>query len=103
MKTRIIILLLIFIGINSHAQKRPMTIDDLKTWNRMNNTSISSNGEYVSYRIVPNKGDANLFLYHANTKETKKFERGKKAQLGFNNNLLVFKISPQTDSLRQKK
>jgi len=103
MKIKIIILLVVILQMNSWAQKRPMTIDDAIRWNSIRNKAISSNGEYVSYRIAPNKGDANLFLYRDQTATTLKFERGKDAKLGYNNNLLIFKIAPQTDSLHLKK
>ncbi len=103
MKTKIIILFVILLQTNSWAQKRPMTIDDAIKWNSIRDKAISTNGEYITYRITPNKGDANLFLYNDKTTTTLKFERGEKATLGYNNNLLIFKIVPQTDSLRLKR
>ena len=98
------LILFFTLSFNLQAQnKRPMTVDDTKTWNRISNKIISPNGNYVAYRIAPNKGDGNLFLYNDSNKSTLKFERGKNAKLGFDNNLLIFKIEPQADSLRQKK
>lgn len=103
MKTRLLISLIILLGLSSMAQKRAMTIEDSKSWNGIRNKAISSNGQYVSYAINPHKGDGNLYLYNDVTKLTAKYERGKSAKLGFDNNLLIFKIAPQADSLRQKK
>ena len=103
MRTRLITAIIILISINLWAQKRPMTVEDSKTWNRISNTIISSNGEYVAYKIAPNKGDGNLFLYKSKTESTIQFERGTNAKLAYNNKLLIFKINPQADSLRQKK
>ena len=103
MKTNIILSLVMLLSIGAWAQKRAMTVDDTKTWNKITNKQISSNGEYVSYNITPNKGDENLYLYNNKTNKTLKFERGKNAKIGFNNNLIIFKIAVQEDSLRLKK
>ena len=100
---KILIFLAIIISIYSYAQKRPMTVDDTKIWNRIVNRQISTDGNFVAYRIKPNKGDANLFLYNDLNQKTIQFERGKNAKLGYDNNLLIFKIAVQADSLRQKK
>ncbi len=103
MKTRLIFLFVIILQVNSWAQKRPMTINDAIHWNSIKDKAISPNGNYVTYRIVPNKGDANLFLYNNETTNTLVFERGENVKLGYNNNLLIFKIAPQVDSLHLKK
>ena len=83
---------IILLSLNTFAQKRAMTIDDLKTWNTVKEKEISPNGNFVSFVIKPHKGDANLFLFNAKKKSQKKFERGYSSKLGFDNNLLVFKI-----------
>jgi hypothetical protein len=103
MKTSFILIFSLIISTNLWAQKRPLTVEDTKTWNKISEKQISTNGEFVAYKIAPNKGDGNLFLYKAKLETTLKFERGKNAKLGYNNNLLIYKISPQADSLRQKK
>ncbi len=104
MKNFSLILFLLFIfSFYGYSQKRVMTIDDLKTWNTVSNEKISTNGNWVTYQIAPNKGDANLFLYDYSKNSYKKIERGFDAVLGYDNNFLVYKIKVQEDTLKKKK
>jgi len=87
-----------------NAQKRAMTLEDLKKWNTLAEEQISPNGKFVSFVVAPNdKTDGDLFLYDTKNATTKKFERGFNAKLGFDNNLLIYQIAVQSDTLRKKK
>ncbi|MBN2668540.1 MAG: S9 family peptidase [Bacteroidales bacterium] len=102
-RTLIFLNLILFINLNLNAQKRALTIEDTKYWNTINEESISNNGQWISYIVKPNKGDATLYLYNTENAKKWSFERGENSQIGYNNNLLIFKIKVQEDTLRQKK
>ena len=97
--------LFLFLSLSVLAQKRAMTIDDLKQWKRISNKDISSNGQYVIYTLYANDKsiDGKLVLFDDKTKTKKIFNRAYNASLAYDNNFLIYKIKPQADTLRKKR
>ncbi|MEE4116632.1 MAG: prolyl oligopeptidase family serine peptidase [Marinilabiliaceae bacterium] len=49
-------------GIRAQEEKKVLTIDDYPEWNSIVSTSISDNGEWISFGYRPNEGDDTLFF-----------------------------------------
>ncbi len=105
MKKLIYFLIMLFIvpAFGSFAQKRSMTIDDLIKWNAIKEEKISTNGNYVSYQVQPNKGDSKVYLFDYQYNKTNRFDRAYETNFGFDNNFFIFKIKVQEDTLKKKK
>ena len=100
-----LILAFFLLSFISFSQKKSMTIDDLKSWKRISNKEISSNGQYVIYTVYANdkSKDGKLILFNDKNKTKKIFKRGYYASLAYDNNFLIYKIKPQADTLRKKR
>jgi len=106
MKTNLISILILFFIVSKVAcfgQKRAMTVDDLIKWNTIKEEKISTNGNYVSYQIQPNKGDPAVYLFDYKRNNYKKFDRAYESNLGYDANFLIYKIKVQEDTLKKKK
>jgi len=42
-------------------EKKALSLEDYKEWNRITNTTISANGEWMTYTYAPNEGDTATF------------------------------------------
>jgi len=87
----------------SFAQSKEMTPDVYDIWNRIQNTQISSNGNWIAYNLTPGKGDKVLKLYNTRSGKEFSFERAEKFQFDFNNQFIAFKIVPHYDSIQSLK
>lgn len=72
-------------------------------WNTIDKEQLSSNGDWVSYNIVPGYGDKTLVLYNTRTQQEIRFPRGEKAKFDYSNSFLAFEIIPHLDSLQDHK
>ena len=66
-------------------------------------TVISNNGDFISYVIKPQKGDSYLYLYNVNSGELDSVPRGKSPVFSESNQFLAFRVSAQSDSIRELK
>ncbi len=82
------------------GQKKTMTPDVYNEWKRIENTTISHTGKYISYELSVEAGDKELYLYREDDRQTKKFARASSASFDAKSSLLLFKIHPAYDSLR---
>ena len=46
----------------SAQDKQPLTLEDYKQWSRITNTTISPNGQWMTYTYSPNEGDTATFF-----------------------------------------
>ncbi len=83
--------------------KTPLDHTVYDSWKSIKNSSISNDGEWVTYEINPQKGDGKMFLYNVNTSTYKMISRAYKPMLSSNSNILFFRIKPQFDTVRNAK
>jgi len=103
MKKTIAFTLCCFIGSIAHAQnpsKKMLGHRELVTWNKIEAPQIADDGEWVTYSLKPEEGDAVLKIYDAKTAGTTSIERGEGAQISSDSRFVVFKIKPHLDSLK---
>lgn len=98
-----LLFLLLFLTFCLSAQKKSLDFSIYDSWKSLSKTQISDNGNFVLYQINPYKGDGKLFLYEHRNKSTKSFERGENAAFSPNSDFIVYKIAPQTNTLRHLK
>jgi dienelactone hydrolase len=82
--------------------KKPLSENDYAIWNTIGNEKISYSGQLVVYEVNPQKGDGMLIIRnlsgHADT-----IPRGKKPEIGTNDDFVVFSISQPEDTIRKAK
>lgn len=92
-----ILIAFILIAIASHhliSQDKKMTLETYNIWNTIENVNISNDGKWLSYELVPGKGDPTLILVNTETGEKTSFERASEAEFDFGSITLAFKITP---------
>ncbi|MEA3499597.1 MAG: prolyl oligopeptidase family serine peptidase [Candidatus Marinimicrobia bacterium] len=85
------------------TEKIPLDYSVYKKWKKLENPKISNNGKYVSFEINPKKGDGNLYITNVQNGRKDTIPRGYNAKFSPNSDLIVFKIKPHYDSLRNAK
>ena len=104
MKTCLFLVISLFVTGHLFAQdttKRALKIEDFKDWNILSNGNISYNGEYISYELVPQKGDGNLIICDGRRYDT--IPRGYSATFGPENDFIVFNIKQPESVIRKAK
>ncbi|WP_224482666.1 alpha/beta hydrolase family protein [Robertkochia aurantiaca] len=74
------------------AQKKPLTPKDFDNWRRIENRTISSDGNYLMYEYSPGMGDGDLIISDLSTMRTDTVRRGQKAGFSGTNRFAVFSI-----------
>jgi dienelactone hydrolase len=89
------------------AQQTPgaMTVEDLAAWKRITGKSISDDGNWVSVKVEPWRGDAAIHAYNRNGEEIAVFEPAKTGELSVTHYLLVTKTVSleESEALKLKK
>lgn len=89
------ILLVLAPGFALEAQeKRALDHDDYDRWNRIQQESISADGRWLQYRLVPGFGDATLVVRSVESEQNLEIERGRDARFTRDSRFLVFRIEP---------
>ena len=93
---------ILFIGVSAQ-DKIPLDHSVYDDWKSIRNYSISNDGSLVTYEINPQEGDGKLFLFNTENRNYDSLQRGYKAKLSSNSNMLFFSIKPQFDTVRAAK
>lgn len=72
-------------------------------WKTIENTEISSYGNWVHYSLSPGKGDDTLYLYNTITNESISFPRASSASFDYEENFLAFIVGPALDTIETLK
>lgn len=97
------ILFSIYSSVLLAQEKIPLNHSVYDDWKSIKNYSISNDGKLVTYEINPQEGDGKLFLYDTRNGHYDSIQRGYKAKLSSNSNMLLFSIKPQFDTVRAAK
>lgn len=107
--SRITLYLLLFTLYSSLAiaqEKKALSLEDYKDWNRINNTSISPNGEWMTYTYSPNEGDATFFIRDIDGDTVYSTINAKRVAFANNSEWLAFLVDPAKEvakKMRQQK
>ncbi len=103
MKSKITLLILIFVDILLSAQKPPLDHTSYDGWNNVNSQKISDNGTWVTYIISPQKGDSWLHIYNVVSGKKDSVVRGNNAVFSPGEKYIAYSVVPSYSSIRQAK
>jgi len=86
--------------------KRPLTLDDYATWNRIQRVTLSPDGRWLAYAHVPNDGDATLFVKELEGKTVHQATNGQRAVFSDDGRWVAFLTTPpeaEAKKLRKQK
>ncbi len=104
---RISLLIIISWIINIHygisQDKKIMDESVYSIWNKISDTKISNNGDWVLYTQSPDQGDKTLKIYNTRQKNTKTFKRVEEPVFSADNNFVYFTIKPSKHHVKELK
>jgi dipeptidyl aminopeptidase/acylaminoacyl peptidase len=106
MKTICLTLLALVFFVNLNAQEKSKKLIDhtvFDGWKSIKSQKISDDGKWITYEIIPGKGDGKLFLYEVSTGKLDSFERGSEAKFFDNGNSFAYKLKPKYELTRKAK
>ncbi|MCK5730686.1 MAG: S9 family peptidase, partial [Draconibacterium sp.] len=101
--TSLFVLLILVIFVAAQTEKRPLTPNDILKWNRITETQISNNGNYIIYKQEPWKGDPTLKITNAKGKELESIIGGTGVKITADSKFIVFTQNPLVDTVRTLK
>jgi len=103
MKRIVYSIFLLLLSINSQAQKKPLDHTVYDQWQSIREVLLSNNGNWMSYTVAPQEGDAILYVKHLKTNQIFNIERGAQAKFTENDAFLIAKIKPKFEETRKAK
>ena len=76
------------------AGDRPLTFEDLMKFRQIRNASISEDGTWVAYALVPDRGDGEAVVRSTMTEEIFRIERGSKPLISADGRWVAAAIVP---------
>ena len=100
---RILCSCMLFLSISLQAQKKPLDHTVYDQWQSIKDVVLSNDGNWMSYTVAPQEGDAILYIRHLKTSQIIQVERGAQSKFTENNDFLIAKIKPTFDETRKAK
>lgn len=104
---RLSLLIIISWIINIHygvsQDKKVMDESVYSIWNKISDTKISNNGDWVLYTQSPDQGDKTLKIYNTRQKSTKTFKRVEEPVFSADNSFVYFTIKPSKHHVKELK
>jgi DNA gyrase/topoisomerase IV subunit A len=100
---RILCSCLLLLSISVQAQKKPLDHTVYDQWQSIKDVVLSNDGNWMSYTVAPQEGDATLYVRHLKTNQIIQIERGTQSKFTEDNAFLIAKIKPTFDETRKAK
>lgn len=94
---------IILSSLHSFAQKKPLNHTVYDYWQSMSEEKISNDGKYVAFSVLPQQGDAQLFIKNIKTNVSFDYPRANGLNFSFDNQYAAFLIKPFFKESRQAK
>jgi dipeptidyl aminopeptidase/acylaminoacyl peptidase len=94
---------LLLLSIIVQAQKKPLDHTVYDQWQSIKDVVLSNDGNWMSYTVAPQEGDATLYIRHLKTNQIIQIERGSQSRFTENNAYLIAKIKPSFEETRKAK
>lgn len=88
---------------NLDAQKKPLNIDDIESWNRITEKVISPDSNWIAYKTEPWRGDSKIYLYSSKGENKFEYDCGKEIKITDDSEFMIFIIEPEYDYVRELK
>ena len=100
-------LILLASGLSLQAQeKRAMNFDDMVGWEKISEQRLSNNGQWVSCKMEPSRGDATVYLYNNKGEEKASYKPASGARFSVSSQYLLVTKTPtlaEVEALNLKK
>ncbi|MCP4150070.1 MAG: S9 family peptidase [bacterium] len=83
--------------------KRPLEVEDMMKFKKINDASISEDGKWVAYNSQPGRGNGAVIIYNIATKTSTTIQRGKKPVFSKNSRWVAALIEPEAAKLVRKR
>jgi dipeptidyl aminopeptidase/acylaminoacyl peptidase len=100
---RILCSCLLLLSISLQAQKKPLDHTVYDQWQSIKDVVLSNDGNWMSYTVAPQEGDAILYVRHLKTSQIIQIVRGAQSKFTENNDFFIAKIKPTFDETRKAK
>ncbi len=94
---------LFLLSITVQAQKKPLDHTVYDQWQSIKDVVLSNDGNWMSYTVAPQEGDATLYVRHLKTNQIIQIDRGTQSRFTENNAYLIAKIKPSFEETRKAK
>lgn len=94
---------LLFIGINTFAQKKVLDHKDFDIWNTIRNQGISVDGKFVMYTLEQGEKDNHLKIKDNNSALVFEYERSENGRFTYDSKFALFTIKAWKDSVVEMK
>jgi dipeptidyl aminopeptidase/acylaminoacyl peptidase len=99
----VIVVFLISSQFSFGQNKKPLSLEDYAQWNRINNTSLSPDGKYMTYAYEPNEGDVTLHIRNVNGDTLRTVTNGKEVAFSEDSQWLAFLVDPTKEAAEKLK
>ncbi|MFY0673827.1 MAG: S9 family peptidase [Bacteroidia bacterium] len=103
MKNLLLLAAFIFTSFTVLGQKKAITIDDFNKWKRIESTRISTNGQYVMYKLSPEVGNKTLVIHNIKSDLADTLKRVSTANFAFNGKYAIATVVTDHEAVRQLK
>ena len=103
MKNTLLFLSFLLIFNISGQTKKILDHADFDHWNKIKDAQISNDGKWVLYQLKPGYGDPTLKVTDKKGSDILTYLRGDKAQINWESSHIIFKITPELDSLNAQR
>jgi len=100
---KVTFLLFLALPLICFGQKKTMTPEVYKTWNRISDVNLSTNGEWSLYTVHPEKGNKSLYIHNNQDGNEYIFPRAESPTFDHNGETVIFKTKPDYESVRNLK
>lgn len=87
-------------ALGTFSQKISIDHTAYNRWNKIERQVISNDGNWIAYETTPLKGDGFVCIFNVLTNKTDTIQRGKAPMFNGHSTLLLIKITPGYDTLR---
>ena len=101
-----VVILLISSQFSFGQTQKPLTLEDYAQWNRIRQTAISPNGNFMTYAYQPNEGDATLHIRNIDGDTLRTIINGKRVSFSEDSKWLGYLVDPAkevADKLKKSK
>jgi len=92
-----------FMLVSLKAEKKPLTFENMTSWESIKSRQISAKGQYVVYETSPLRGDYTTIIYQTETHQKDSLKYVKNASLSAEESFMLARLCQPYDSIRQLK
>jgi dipeptidyl aminopeptidase/acylaminoacyl peptidase len=96
-------IVLLFLGITSYGQKKPLDHSVYDGWQNIAERLISDDGKYIAFTVTPQEGDGRLYIKKKDGSNVAEIARGYNANITDNSRFLICRIKPFFKDTREAK